>query len=167
MSRRLDPSGPSVTVGVRLSPDLLAAVDREVARLRALVPSAIGRSDAVRSLLQQSIAVKAVASVPAVPTSTSPRQRSPRDRSPHVTPAVGDELGPYIHMIPIVEPMTKDFMPVVQEGMNWAAAHQRGGLPAYEKMHGVKRTRNGWVKTSTYNWERPPPLRVPPPTARR
>lgn len=59
MSNRLDPNavGASVTVGVRLSPELLAAVDSEAARLGAAAAyRAVGRSDAVRSMLLRCIA---------------------------------------------------------------------------------------------------------------
>ena len=60
MSKRLDPNatGASTTVGVRLSPDLLAHVDAEVARLSALVPSAsFGRSEAVRAMILRAVEV--------------------------------------------------------------------------------------------------------------
>lgn len=66
--KRLDPNtGASTTVGVRLAPDLLAAVDREMERLKALVPgSSIGRSDAVRSLV-----LRAVGLAPSTPAAVT------------------------------------------------------------------------------------------------
>jgi hypothetical protein len=48
---------PSTTVAVRLGPDVLAAVDAEVARLRALMPgSALGRGSVIRMLVLRALA---------------------------------------------------------------------------------------------------------------
>lgn len=83
MSNRLDPAaqGPSTTVGVRLSPDLLAAVDREVERLTAGAPyRAVGRSDAVRSMLLRCMAADARAAAP--PPTAAPPAMTHRAPSP-------------------------------------------------------------------------------------
>ena len=74
MSRRLDPNatGASTTVGVRLSPQLLKAVEAERDRLAGLVPgSTIGLSDAVRSLILRAIATPSTIA-PAAPVAPAP-----------------------------------------------------------------------------------------------
>lgn len=88
MSNRLDPAaqGPSTTVGVRLSPDLLAAVDREVDRLTAGAPyRAVGRSDAVRSMLLRCMAADARAAAP--PPTPAPRAVTHRAPTPALAKA--------------------------------------------------------------------------------
>ena len=75
MSNKLDPNatGAATTVGVRLSPELLAVVDAEVERLRAMVPgSSIGRSDAVRALLLRAAGLDAATA----PKATAPKRRT-------------------------------------------------------------------------------------------
>ncbi len=70
VSQPLDPNqtGTATTVGVRLPPDLLAAVDAEVVRLRAVAPgSSFGRSDAVRSLLLRALSATSPTPVGAAP----------------------------------------------------------------------------------------------------
>lgn len=87
MSKRLDPnaSGASTTVGVRLSPDLLARVDAEVARLSALVPSAtFGRSEAVRAMILRAVDVG-----PVQPTGTV-RRREGTGNAPRPSAAAVD-----------------------------------------------------------------------------
>lgn len=82
MSKPLDPNhaGTATTVGVRLTPDLLAAVDTEATRLRASAPwSSPGRSDAVRSLLLRALSI-----APSTPVEATP---APATTSPASSPA--------------------------------------------------------------------------------
>lgn len=70
----LDPnaSGKARTITVRLSADLLAALDVEATRLKSLLPgSSIGLSDAVRTLLHRALATPST-SAPAAPAAPAP-----------------------------------------------------------------------------------------------
>ena len=74
----LDPnaSGKARTITVRLSADLLAALDVEATRLKSLLPgSSIGLSDAVRTLLHRALATPST-SAPAAPAAPAPSRSS-------------------------------------------------------------------------------------------
>jgi hypothetical protein len=88
MSKSLDPNhtpgkGPSKTIGVRLTPDLLAAVEVETARLRVLAPgTTFGLSDGVRSLI-----LRALSAAPSQPVAApSAPEEPPLVRAPSMPP---------------------------------------------------------------------------------
>ncbi len=77
MSAKLDPNadGKAVTLAVRVPASVLAVIDAEVERLRALVPgSSVGRSDAVRVMILRAAGLDAVPSSP--PTKAAKRRRT-------------------------------------------------------------------------------------------
>ena len=86
MSRPIDPSRQSVQVGVRLSPDMAVAIDREVERLQgAALGATIGRSDAIRGIILRWMADQARA---LAPQASPPAQVEPESPAvPSSTPA--------------------------------------------------------------------------------
>lgn len=88
MSRPIDQSRQSIQVGVRLTPDMATAVDREVSRLQgAAIGATIGRSDAIRGIILRWMADQARALTPA-PQASPPALVEPEAPAiPSSTPA--------------------------------------------------------------------------------
>lgn len=96
---KLDPTADSELVAVRLTPELLAALDAEVRRQREAHPDlSIGRSNVLRGLIRRGLLSTAVEAPPRpvetpvvsapVPRPSKPRSASPKPRTGR--PARGD-----------------------------------------------------------------------------
>ena len=85
MSRPIDQSRQSIQVGVRLSPDMATAVDREVERLQgAALGATIGRSDAIRGIILRWMADQRAPAPLVEPVVSAPAPQAPRARAVNV-----------------------------------------------------------------------------------